>query len=261
MKRTTYIIIALLVATLLLVGAGCLTVVHYAAPYTDNQIGMLDDDHTDIPLPKFAHLTFTNNDWQPKIKGITIVESDSVDTPIVQTGKNWEKYFECNLVGDTLAITGNYPKNLRIDRQQSKDKWLATIIVPRGMIRGVTNNWRTLRLIDIQTPQLNVESNRKVILIGCNIDRLSSLSDSLEELKLENTHIEIADIRQVNNELDIMCTDSTSVINRMQISDSRRSGDSHLNLLKANIGSMTWQPVDTTAEINIVINKPAEIKF
>lgn len=122
MKRTTYIIIALLAATLLLVVAGSLTVVHYAVPYTDDQIVLFDDEATEIPIPKFAHLTFTHNDWQSKVKGLTIVESDSVDTPIVRTGKNWKKYFECNLVGDTLAITGNYPKNLRIDPQQSKGK-------------------------------------------------------------------------------------------------------------------------------------------
>lgn len=260
MKRTTYIIIALLAATLLLVVAVSLTVVHYAVSYTDDQIVLFDDEATEIPIPKFAHLTFTHNDWQSKVKGLTIVESDSVDTPIVRTGKNWEKYFECNLVGDTLAITGNYPKNLRIDQPQSKGKWLATIIVPRGMIRGVTNGWRILRLVDFQSPQLNVESKMRVILNGCNIDRFSSVSGSLEELKLENTHIEIADIRQPKDELDIMCADSTSVINRMQITGSYR-GDSHLNLLNANIGSMTWQPVDTTTEINIIINKPAEIKF
>lgn len=268
MKKTTYIFIGLFIAGLVLTVGAIFVVRSFMHPYEEIPVG--EDEYCTLPLKgRFSTVVIDRNIERNvlltgALSNLIVRECDSVTKPCIKTSKSLRNVFECDLSNDTLRLTvdfsrladpGSAKKNVRFALD---DKDLATLLVPGGMLRTIDNGRSEIVIEDFRTPCLMAESRGNMLLKSCMIDTLRCSGSRMSVLRLEDTRIDFACLRQPSGRLDIVTGDG-SKIGRLEVSGKRDDLGSELNLTRADVGSVLWTPQDSTARLNVLFSKPMEL--
>lgn len=269
MKKTTYIFIGLFIAGLILtVGMICLGR-SFLKPYEEIPVG--NDEYCTLPLQnRFSTIIIDRNIERNvlltgELSTLVIKECDSVTEPSLKTCKSLENVFMCDIANDTLCLTVDFSRLVDSDsvkkcvRLDFDDRNLATIIVPEGMLRNVDDKRSEIVIEDFKTTCLNTKSSGDIILKSCMIDTLRCSGRRLNELRLKETQVGCAYIRQPSGELDVV-TDKESRIGRMEVSGKRNEFGGTLNIVRANVGDVLWIPKDSAARIDVRLGKSTELR-
>lgn len=276
MKKTTYIMLGLVIAGFIAVAALCAVTITWESPYVELNLGGGTEVRKE--LPRFSQLEFSvrGEIYYYNVQGATLnlKECDSVAAPFVETWGDTSSALTLAMKGDTLYLTVDYNKlkapkdtTLRGERRvryayvSSSGAPLATVVVPRGMMRGARTIWGPLCLDGFDAPFFKAESDEGIILTDCRLDTLRSASATLNNLELIDSQVGYAGIRQPKNNLKVVTEGEVCGITRMEVSGDRRKNGSGLNLYRANVGEVNWVPTDSNARLNVLLGKPAEIRI
>ena len=229
MKKTTYIFIGLFIAGLVVTIGGVCLVRSFLQPYEEVPVG--EDEYCTLPLQdRFSTIIINHNTERNvlltgELNNLVIRECDSVTEPSLKTCKSLRNVFVCDLANDTLRLTVDFSRLADSDSAKKFVRFaldgrnLATIIVPEGMLRNIKDKKSEIEIEDFKTSCLKVDS-KGLILKSCVIDTLRCGSSRMNELRLKDTHIQYAYIRQSSGRLDVDSADG-SRIGRMEVSGKR----------------------------------------
>lgn len=162
-------------------------------------------------------------------KGFVVAERDTAVNPMLMTASDWIPLLDYAVNDRELTVSVNYEsinkryfadKNNTIGskRIKSKDYRVATLIVPKGMIKKVTADGITVYFDSVRS---NIEANvngRIVLLNGSRIDTLRCSADNVKELKMTDSNIKSMYIRSIGKMLYTISDDSK--ISEILIRDS-----------------------------------------
>lgn len=268
MKKTTYIMLGLLMAGLVCAVAFGIATVTFMEPY--KELYLNGEKKAVRELPRFSYLVLRTKgyiDYFEPFERVVVRESDSVTAPVLTAPADIISSYVCETKGDTLNLVFDYdilikdapkdgprrPKGVYIG-----EEGVMEITVPRGMMRGVKSKVGPLRIKDFRASFLKTEVNNRVSLTGCQLDTFRCASGSIEWLDVKDCTIGLASIRQPKNILDVETSGDDCMITRMEVSGDRRN-NSQINLTRARVGSFDWVPTDSAARLEVTLSSPASI--
>lgn len=268
MKYSTYLMIGAFFAGLIITITIVVTILASGKPWSERSL-TLKGDIVNIELPKFKYADIQIKSRSEKFilekfRGIEIIESDTIQEPVMKLREGLNAMTQTVVINDTLKLTVD-PGIVCDTLPDSRHAMFLTvdnihpisIFVPKGMLKGFRNNSDAIYLSEISTTRINASVvNGRVVLDNCDIDSLVSNSRSISEIKLTNSKIRIAALENGPKKATVNCTDKTSLIETLKISTKKADQKCSLKLGKANIGKLEWNPADTTSKLDLQIVRP-----
>lgn len=263
MKKTTYMMLGAIVAGLIAIpGAIGLVMRSHVVDVRDYSLG---GETRCVKLPGIVHkVTYDDSKaWRiDNFKGIAVAESDTARTATLVTTEGWMPYLKCETDSGMLTVKVDYDAVIREYCDENGAKWMtrlrsedfvaARVIMPRGWLREVYAGNKTLYLDSVKAKEILSKVDDRLVLTNSHLGVLNSRAKKINELKLENSTIDDAVFRAVNNRFVVKCTSEASVIDRLYIDSVYRNND-HLNLKfrDANIRDFKFNPADKKTVINV----------
>lgn len=192
MKKTTYILIALVIAGALAVIGTTIFITSGGTPMKSVTIG---PDMTTRPLASFSAIRINVNPEYAHRHIISfdsnltcdIVGSKSATSPSVTMSPDWEKYLTFTLDNDTLTINFDFHGAERYNVNDENDNTTyytyfdpqpINVTVPSGMLKSLRLN----RIVDTTISGIDSESleldNYRIALDNCDIDSVKVIPSS-----------------------------------------------------------------------------------
>lgn len=178
MKKTTYILIATIVL-LAVFSFFCPIIFLKQNEGKTNKI-VLATQHktTTIKQPRFSGIevsyTYGNSDTK-----IEIVESDTIPEPTITMDKSWDGNIDYSIKDGTLYISTTMQRIFSKDNHAyivipDDNATIATIIVPKGMLKAVTGQSASVILRNFKESELTLTDNwENVTMTDCSFKTLS----------------------------------------------------------------------------------------
>ena len=257
MKKTTYILIALVIAGALAVIGTTIFITSGGTPMKSVTIG---PDMTTRPLasfsairinvnPEYAHrhiISFDSN------LTCNITGSPSATAPSVTMSPDWEKYLTFTLDNDTLTINFDFHGAERYDVTDENDKTTyytdfdpqaINVIVPSGMLKSLRLN----RIVDTSISGIDSESlelnNYRIALDNCDIDSVKVIPSSWtnNDIILKKCRIGTLDLALYPQTIDIYGSDGSRIdLLRWTDTSTENSRIAFLDNHSAEIGKIEW---------------------
>lgn len=271
MKTSTYLIIAAFIAGIVAV-VTFLAMVLFTGESRDNENVMLTEGTVVRQLPQFSTVSVTvyprgEKYFLTKFRGIEIVESDTVSSPLLKIGDGLDPMTVARVESDTLFVEINpdlvyNSGNTRyVKFIETSDIHPVALIVPRGMVRSISNVSSALYLTRFISSGLDVDiRSGRLVMNRCSIDTLVSGNRKIEELKLTNSIVGVARTTSAPSDLKVVCTDMQSRIGTLEVSAAKKR-KCELNLRKANVTTFRWLPEDTTATLSLDVRAAMTANF
>ena len=270
MKYSTYMMLAAFFAGLIAVIILILTVIASGEPWNDSTI-QLKGKQVDVTMPQFKNLDISislrgKNFRLENFRGIEILESDSVDSPVMTLSESIKAMTETRLVNDTMYLSVNpalvcdtiNPKHTMFF--ETTDIHPVTITIPSGMLRSVNNNSDAVYLNGINTRRLDTSVKKgRVVMNRCSVDSLVSDSRNISEIKLTDSKISVIQLNNAPKEAVVKCTDATSAISKLSVTAKKADTGCVLSLKKATVGEIEWNPYDSTTVLTLQLAKPVTV--
>ena len=228
--------------------------------------GVIDSRPVAVPIPgtiRQVEWRELRNDKRIKIaglKGYAVEESDTARQVWLRTTRGWLNAMDLQIRSDFLIVNISFDKFAPLldshHTVRTAPFVVATLVVPKGMLRSASVGGRTLYVNMFKAKEFDATSNDRIVLNHSNIDRLNSLGNSLSELKLDFSTVQTADIYRVRNRFTLECTSKASSVRTLYIEGVRVGRFATVNLEKANIGQLRWNPADTGITVRVLSTVP-----
>lgn len=266
MKKTTYIMLGLMVA-----GVMCamgVTAAFMRSHKIDVARYVMGGETVSLELDSPVHkVIYVNNDTTDGsvkvrgIKGLKVKESSTATAATVDVASDWARYLDCRVDSGVLTVSIDYGAMRRqydtdIAKRRayltSEDFVIACVNVPKGTLREVGARSGTVYVDSLNTDVLLSKVDDRLVLNYSHIARLESRSKTINELKLEDSTIDKADLRSVAGRFTVTCTNDSSVIDSLYIDGVyRKNKNLRLKFKKANIRDFKFNPADKKTVVNI----------
>ena len=267
MKKTTYIMIGAIVGGFIAVLSLSRWYMHntetmpYDTAEADYAIPSIGGEVTKTPLPPFDAMVIGDNGDKVKIanyKGMAVCESDTATRPWLMTRAQWQPLLLSSVADGTLDLRVNREAiaDLYGLRVSTEDYMLATVIVPRGMVNRVSVTGHTLYLDSVRAKTFAVSAPDRLVLNVCTIGSLRNSAGTMDELKLDASTVDMANLRGVSGKFTVTCTTPESVIDTLAIDGVSKGNKARLRLKRANIGTLVWNPDDNVTDIDLETSNP-----
>lgn len=253
MKRTTYILIAMLVAGLLLTGTFAYFLTCGEKPASSTEIGTLSSMKSE-PLPAFKRVVFTTEDekMSPVVVPIGMGPADSTGSSISYVSE-LEPYMKLDLSEDsTLNIHFCFPKD-RFPENQWHSFLSMRLLLPKEA-DAVYNHtpYVTTFVKGLERDAFSVSTQNRIELSECKFGTLSASGGSLHFKSGSAGHLHI----------DLDATNEWYIHSDSFHVDTEHltgSGTHYCRWVKNESRSLKWYPKTEGAKLNIELREAAEI--
>lgn len=267
MKRTTYIVIGEVVAGLLAVIVVSAVFIGSFKRYDKND-AVIDGQAVRIGLSRFACMNVREVSTSYRyslsnLSGIEIEEREDCETPYLVTVSDLQNFLDLTIDNDTLSL------GVRLDSYcdsvapgapfveiQSAYTWPVRVIVPPGSLREVRSNWNSVLISGFKSKSLRAKIFHRLDLKSCSIDSLMC-DGGISTLALDDSEVENVEFLADSHCHSINCCDGSGTIGRLDVFGGKDNG--YVDLTRANIRNVYYNPVDSGIETNIKLNSPVEI--
>lgn len=195
-------------------------------------------------------------------KGYGVRESASVSRPVLVADEEWAKVVKMTLSVHTLRVevdikrlTDSYGPYF-----QARNICPVTVVVPKGWLRGASLGTRTLYLDSIRADKFIAVSADRITLTGCRFTELECAGRRLNELKLVDTTIGVADIRVVSPSFLLTGTSGASGVSQMNIRSVSTGNDAHIRVRGLRIDELRWDEPDDDTNVTVSSKNPVNFK-
>ena len=273
MKRTTYIMIGMLIAGLSVVCGGILYISCHSAPWEDTFMEIGGTRKT-MQLPSCRVVKFTQPPlvWRQKSKGIieaermfsfrgvplTVTSGDSLQGSLSYAG-DMEAFMSMTSVGDTLLVTFDIP-NDKLEKRFQNDTWIK--VRSEGMGLQLPADVQAV-VVDVEGMETSFKgfccdtlSFRVRDLAWVENCRVTSLAAQAETLRfnsgeVRNLYLDLDEISDWNVDTDSFRIDTE------HLSGSRH----HRCLLQKNeCRRVFWTPLKNDASLNMELKQAVKIE-
>jgi len=221
------------------------------------------------PAPKAAVnvVAFAENrpDYRFRIggfKGYGVRESATVSSPVLIADEEWARAVKMTLNMHTLRVevdikrlTDSYGAYF-----QARNICPVTVVVPKGWLRGASLGTRTLYLDSIRADKFIAVSADRITLTQCKFGELECAGRRLNELKLVDTTVGVADIRVVSPSFLITGTSQASGVARMNIRSVSTGNDARISIRGLRIDELRWDEPDNETNVTVTSKDPVNFK-
>lgn len=228
--------------------------------------GFIDATPVAVPIPgviRSVEWRESRSDKRIKIaglKGYVVEEADTARRVWLHTTRGWLDAMRLQTRGEILTIDMNFDKfaPLLDDHHTIRTPHYTAgiLVVPRGMLRSASVGHRTLYIKMFRTKTFDATSEDRIVLYHSEIGNLNSMSNSLSELKLDYSTVGMADIYRVRNRFIVECTSKASRVDTLYIEGVRVGRFASIDLEKANVGQLKWNPADRGVSVRILSSVP-----
>lgn len=268
MKKTTYIMLGAFLAGL--IGVMVVVASFKRSCIVEVEEYTLGGDTVSIPLEPVHKVTFVDNRTSrnsiQNYRGISVLESDTARGASLLVTEGWLpgiKYSNdsgaLTIEIDLDALLKKYNVEMCVPGEKcnlkilkSENIVIATIVVPRGILKEVAARRKTIYLDSIHADEILSKVDDRLVINNSHINTLNSRAKIMSELKLDNSTIDKAIMKAVGNNFKVTCTSNTSMIKDMYI-EGGYSKSVSLNLEKAHIENFKWNPDDTVTKVKITV--------
>ena len=195
-------------------------------------------------------------------KGYGVRESASVSRPVLIADEEWAKAVKMTLNLHTLRVevdikrlTDSYGPYF-----QARNICPVTVVVPKGWLRGASLGTRTLYLDSIRADKFIAVSADRITLTGCRFAELECAGRRLNELKLVDTTIGVADIRVVSPSFLLTGTSGASGVSQMNIRSVSTGNDAHIRVRGLRIDELCWDEPGHDTNVTVSSKNPVNFK-
>lgn len=195
-------------------------------------------------------------------KGYGVRESASVSRPVLVADEEWAKVVKMTLSLHTLRVevdikrlTDSYGPYF-----QARNICPVTVVVPKGWLRGASLGTRTLYLDSIRADKFIAVSADRITLTGCRFTELECAGRRLNELKLVDTTIGVANIRVVSPSFLLTGTSGASGVSQMNIRSVSTGNDAHIRVRGLRIDELRWDEPDDDTNVTVSSKNPVNFK-
>lgn len=240
---------------LLAMVAGLIGVMIITGTYMrENQVKITEytpgGEEVSVPLKPLQRFIFKDNTRGRQVrvynyKGISVQESDTARMVTLHTTTDWLPYIKWTCDSANLIVNVNFnvvrgkylnDKQRLSLRLRSKNASIATVIMPRGMLREVVATNKTVYLDSINADEIISLVEDRLVLNNSHINTLNSRARKINELKLDNSTVGNAQLKNVDKNFRVTCTSDASVIDKMYIDNvSDNPHKAYFKFEKANI--------------------------
>lgn len=264
MKYSTYMMMAAFAAGLVIVITIAITALASGEAWKDSSL-LIKGNQVTVTLPGFSHAdinvaTRGGKYMFSNFRGVEIVESDSISTPVMTMREGLKAMTQAKVTGDSLklnvdpAIVSDTTLSHNFTILEVENIHPITIKVPRGMLKSVNNHSEALYMTDFSAPCITASiGNGRMVMNRCNIDSLVSDSRHINELKLTESTVKVVEMTQAPKNISVKCTDMSSRVGKLKV---KAKSKCTLGLKKANVGELEWIPADSAAELDLHVTRP-----
>lgn len=263
MKRTTYIIIGLILTVL--VGVAALSYFKMRE-YSEREVSSspcrlpLELDGT-IEEVEFSSRHAIYHDLI--FNSIVIEMNDSVRNPYLTIDSLFRDYIDVSVLDHRLKLEmlsdpldGDGDKsemmlNLCIDYKNK-----ITLYLPRLPLKSVTSD-APMRIRSLETDKIIMYSDGHLDLDSCRIDSLMLTAKGGAKLKFRDSAIDYMRLRLNSNFVKIDCCDSTAIIRKLDFT-ARKGKKTDVYLNQANIDTLRWDQTDVS-QLTLRMRQPINI--
>lgn len=195
-------------------------------------------------------------------KGYGVRESASASRPVLIADEEWAKAVKMTLNLHTLKVevdikrlTDSYGPYF-----QARNICPVTVVVPKGWLRGASLGTRTLYLDSIRADKFIAVSADRITLTGCRFAELECAGRRLNELKLVDTTIGVADIRVVSPSFLLTGTSGASGVSQMNIRSVSTGNDAHIRVRGLRIDELCWDEPGHDTNVTVSSKNPVNFK-
>ena len=253
MKRTTYILIAMLVAGLLLTGVFAYFLTNGESPASSTEIGTLESVKSE-PLPAFKAVVFTTGDerMSPVVVPVVMCPADSSGSSISYVSE-LEPYMKLDLSEDsTLTIRLDFPKD-----RFPENRWHSFLAMSLQLPEeaGAVHNhtpYVTSYVKGLRRDTFSVYTQNRMELSDCKFGALSASGGSLHFKSGSAAHLHI-DLDATNE----WYIDADSF--RVDTEHLTGSGTHYCRWVKNESRGLEWHPKTEGARLNVELHEAVEI--
>ncbi len=255
-KKTTYLMLVAMVAGLIGAMAATGLLMHdriiVISRYTlgGEQVNIVLEPVHKVAFDDNSHGTIFRID---NYKGFAIQESDTARMTTLHTRAGWKPFLDCSTDSGLLTVKVNYNAMVReyVDscmprrsvRLSSEDFVIATVIMPRGTLREVAANDKSVYLDSVRADEIISMVEDRLVLNNSHIKVLDSRAKKINELKLADSTVGTADFDGVSGNFKVTCEPDVSVIDKMYVdSVYKNPRRAYFKFEKANIRDFKFNP-------------------
>lgn len=262
MKKTTYMMLGAMVAGL--IGVVAITGTYMRNNMVEVTKHTLGGEKVNIQLEDAHKVIYDDYEHGcvlkiENYKGLAVLESDTARVTTLRASAGCMPYLDCRSDSGELTVKVDYEALVKeyVDSGMPRrsvrlvldDFVIATVIMPRGTLREVAARDKTVYLDSVVADEIKSKVDDRLVLNNSHIKLLNSRAKRIRELKLDNSTVGEADLRAVDSNFRVTCSE-TSVIDKMYIdSVYRNPRRAFFKFEKANIRDFKFNP-----EIDMLLN-------
>ena len=263
MKRTTYIIIGLMLAGLVgLVGLTSYIVRTHSAKEVKTTECIVPLEF-DSPIEEIEFLSRIELDNGNMFSRISVEMSDSVESPYWIIDSLIRNYVDVSVMDHRLKIEMvDEPLNGvgdKLDMMLNLYTYYnnnITLRLPSLPLKSISSD-TGMKICGLNTGKVKMYSRDHLNLYNCKIDSLMLTAKGTAKLTFKDSAIDYMRLHLNSNMLKIDCCDSTTLIRKLDfIARKGKKTDVYLN--KANIDTLRWNQTDVS-QLTLRMRQPINI--
>lgn len=266
MKRTTYILIGLLVAGFCVLIGGMLTMYFTAEPYNPKSFNMQGERLTkELPSFRVIWLAQTEMKTDGSRNGRKIRMTNSLLEVLPSSGekntlscsKKVNDYLKMSVLGDTLKILLDYPvENLPQEFKEAQSVYVNIGYMELNMTKDVECiindiHGQNINLRNLVQDSLSINTSNSIAMNSCNFEALNIMRSG------PKVDFQSGTIKNLHLDLSFMSDWSVNV-DDCHIDTEYLTGDSsRVFLQKGECKRMFWIPIEDGSELAVTLTEKA----